>query len=771
MDQFQILLKAVLDANSIGKQDINKIQKAVEKYAVNITAQVDEANVVAEIRKIVPDLQKYLSKSLGVDIQINDADLLKAYKQIQLEAERTAKAQVKASQQAAKSQEALINQMAGFREKSELLRQSEEKRKQSSQSNAINKSLEQEYIQREKILAKIKESQTTGELQTKFDLTAVSYDGLDKLGVVTNKLKTDFEQLKIVHSSLSNSTTDDNLITNYEKFDTILKTVNNSLKQVKTSELSSLKTAQEQVNFDAKRASSVQKISTYLSENSKLLAETKKTTSANYQEAQKWYNEIFRIKNALDSLDTTDLTNQNQYKILTQQLSLAKSKVKELGLEGRSATEEIKNMFQKFTGWFGVSQFVMLGISKVREAVIELKEIDTTLTEISKTADVTAKNLAKIGDNSFETASGYGAKANDYLIGVQEMSRAGYKNSEQMAELATLAQSAGDMTAELANDYLIASDASFKYGGDIEKLNALLDGQNQITNRNAVSMEELANATKVAGTLLANVANLNEKEMSAILGAGIASSRESGETVARAVKGIFMNLQQVTGESGFDGEIIDEEALKKVEARCHSVGVELEYMKDGIARLQDPMVTLKQLSEVYNSLPKDSAERAGIIADIGGKYRGNTLASLLENFDKVEKMMSDYENSSGSAMNEAMKSANNFEGSLNRLSNTWTDTIENIVNSKGLTTTVNGFNGLLGIVNSITSALGGLGTAGLIGGGILGAKNVGGAIINNYSGSQYENMYHPYKYGNVEQGLMTEVYGSNDLYSYEICVA
>ena len=39
---------------------------------------------------------------------------------------------------------------------------------------------------------------------------------------------------------------------------------------------------------------------------------------------------------------------------------------------------------------------------------------------------------------------------------------------------------------------------------------------------------------------------------------------------------------------------------------------------------------------------------------------------------------------------EAQKTANSLEGSLNRLSNTWTDTIENIANSESLTNIVNG---------------------------------------------------------------------------------
>ena len=49
-------------------------------------------------------------------------------------------------------------------------------------------------------------------------------------------------------------------------------------------------------------------------------------------------------------------------------------------------------------------------------------------------------------------------------------------------------------------------------------------------------------------------------------------------------------------------------SLKKVEARCHSLGVELEYMKDGVPTLRNTMDVLRELAEVYNSLPDNSAE-------------------------------------------------------------------------------------------------------------------------------------------------------------------
>lgn len=74
-----------------------------------------------------------------------------------------------------------------------------------------------------------------------------------------------------------------------------------------------------------------------------------------------------------------------------------------------------------------------------------------------------------------------------------------------------------------------------------------------------------------------------------------------------------------------------------MEARCHSLGVELETMTSEGAKLRNPMEILKELSQVYNSLPDSSVDKQGIISDIGGKYHANALAALLSNWTSYEK--------------------------------------------------------------------------------------------------------------------------------------
>lgn len=221
-----------------------------------------------------------------------------------------------------------------------------------------------------------------------------------------------------------------------------------------------------------------------------------------------------------------------------KQFQTLKQEINKAGLAGKTFFQQMGDSIKKFTSWMSMTYAISTFIRYVRSAITKLKEIDTILTEISKTSDRTEESLRKLGQTSFATASKYGQKASDYLLGVQEMSRAGFgeKESEQMAELSTLAQSAGDMTAELANAYLIATNAGYQFGGSAEKLTSVLDSQNYITNRNAVNMSELAEATKIVSSQAAQ-SGIGIDEMTAAVGTMIATTKQGGEVASRAFKG------------------------------------------------------------------------------------------------------------------------------------------------------------------------------------------------------------------------------------------
>ncbi|MCI8382374.1 MAG: phage tail tape measure protein [Lachnospiraceae bacterium] len=365
---------------------------------------------------------------------------------------------------------------------------------------------------------------------------------------------------------------------------------------------------------------------------------------------------------------------------------------------------------ESFTKWLSVNSALTFGIAKAKEAISELIEIDGILTEISKSAGLTEKQMAELGDNAFEAASKYGKSAADYLAGVKEMYRSGFDNAGEMAELSLLAQAAGDMTAASANDYLKAADEAYHFQGNIEALNAVLDSQNHMADSAAVSLQDMADATAASASAAAQY-GVEIDELSALIATVAANTESSGVEIGNALKTIFDALQNTAGGTAAD--------------TLHSLGISMTEMVNCSEQLKTPVELLKEVAEAFNNLPKGDARRADILAGIGSGNHADTLSALLSDWESYESMLDLYSRGAGSAAMAAEKSAGSMEASLVRLGNTWTDLVGNFADSEAITGTVDALNGLLSIINSITDNLDPLGTAGLGAGLLAGVKNTG----------------------------------------------
>ncbi len=379
---------------------------------------------------------------------------------------------------------------------------------------------------------------------------------------------------------------------------------------------------------------------------------------------------------------------------------------------GASFKDQMSQAAQSFTQWLSVSSGVMLLISKTKDAISEIKELDNILTEISKTSDMTSQQLKQLGMDAYDAASKYGRIASDYLLGVQEMARSGFYGEKgfAMAEQSLLAQSAGDMTADLANNYILATNAAYKLNGESDKLNAVLDGQNSITNRNSVAMADMATAMSEAGTVASSY-RVSIEDLSAMIGTIESVTKLGGSEVGNAIKAILINLQNVTSD-----KIVD---------TLDAANASMTEFVNGAEKLRNPIDILRDLAKTFNQLDEDDPLRAEILTNIGQKYHAAKLGALLQNMEMFDKMLVDYSEGTGSALEESNKSAENLTGTLNKLHNSWTEFVNGIIESEGLKIGVKLLNGLVEGATSLTSKLGSLGTIGLGAGLFAGVKNSG----------------------------------------------
>ena len=376
-----------------------------------------------------------------------------------------------------------------------------------------------------------------------------------------------------------------------------------------------------------------------------------------------------------------------------------------------------------------MNNFLSNLISKILKTIPELREIDTLLTEIGKTnATLSQSDLANIKDGSFSTASKYGKKPQDYLANVREASAAGYDNAAEIAELSMAAQTAGGMTSELASQMVQATDQAYQMNGSVSELTRTLDGCYSIASQNAVSMSDFSDAISTVGSDAASF-GVQADETAAAVGTISAATKQSGEEAALAFRSILLHIRQVSDEENG----ITPDGLVKYEQACNDLGISLQETKDGVRSLRDPMEVLKELSSVYSTLGENDVRKKNLLDSIGGATGSSQLDALLNNWRTYETMLQQYANGSGSMAEAAAATADSWEGSMARLSNTWTSLVGNIANSDGMTAAVNGLNGILSAADTATEKIGSIGTIGLGAGLLASLKNVGKDNIHSFN--------------------------------------
>ena len=507
-------------------------------------------------------------------------------------------------------------------------------------------------------------------------------------------LITEYQTLK---NTLQGDLTPDgiqNAITRFDELDKQFKQVTTSANTLKTLISASdtmSKQAQQTELLSSKIKKLIAEINTYKNANSRVMSSNKLTSNGNTF-SQELENMLLQLSHCASTED---------FQKIAANFRGIKAEAKQLGIEGGTVFTTLWEKLKKFSSWMSMTSVVSTFVMDIRNAIVELKEVNTLLTEISKANDkLTSSQLAQIGNNSFGVASKYGKTATDYLAGVQEMSRAGYTNAEAMGELSTAAQGAGDMTSDTANQFIIAADKAYKMNGSVEELTKTLDGINYITNNNAVNMSELSEGFSIVASTAASF-DVTAQELAAALGTMSATTQQSGSEVARAFRAILLNIRQVSDEE----ENIDAEGLTKYEKACNDLGVSLKEVKDGVLQLRDPMEVLKELSVEYNKLDETDLKRTNLLNSIGGKLRATQLDAILRQWDMYEEMLQQYTDGSGSMANEANKTANSIEGLWNSLKNDWTSFVNEFANSDLFKSLIESARRLIDVLSDASSPL------------------------------------------------------------------
>lgn len=360
--------------------------------------------------------------------------------------------------------------------------------------------------------------------------------------------------------------------------------------------------------------------------------------------------------------------------------SLGQNAVSALNKTSSAAKEvgsEFGNMFKNMLLSHVINTLISTPITLLQSALDELKAVDTELVNIQKVMGATAGEMENLSEKAYEVGSSLGIAASDYLASVTKWAQAGYGSlSDELGELSVKTQKVGDVQEATANQFLLSVDAAYKYKGNISELTKVLDGANEISNNYATSVEKLAGGMGIVSSL-ATQAGMEVQETMAAIGTITAVTQESGNSAARALRALILNIQGST-EIAIDeasGERWTEDEIKATAAALGDLNVATREYKDGVEQLRNPMDVIGELSDKYRKGLISEVQLQEVVSSLGGKVRSNQLQALISNYDMYEEMLDTYADSVGSADRELDIYLNSWEAKTNRLKNQWVELV------------------------------------------------------------------------------------------------
>ena len=342
-------------------------------------------------------------------------------------------------------------------------------------------------------------------------------------------------------------------------------------------------------------------------------------------------------------------------------------------------------------------------IRSFREALAEMKNVDSELVVVRKVSDATAEELSALKDRAYEVGSAYGVLASDYLNAAAQMTRAGYREEAgDLAELATKLQLVGDVSQDVANQFLIATDKSYKMNGNYQKLSETIDKLNEIDNNFATSFEKVADGIGLLAPVAAQ-ANVSFDEMAAAIGTVTAVTQRSGTEAARALRSLFINILKDTTTEIDEGVTWTVDEINSLSDALKKYAPEVVKAAEATGNLINPMEALGALAQSYKDGLLTNQQLFEITSGLGGKLRTSQLLALIQNWDMYNQMLDKTADAAGSADKEVSNALDSWQVKLNQLKNTFTEFVQ-----KSLST--NTIKGILDAVRWLIEGFDSLGT-------------------------------------------------------------
>ena len=450
------------------------------------------------------------------------------------------------------------------------------------------------------------------------------------------------------------------------------------------------------------------KIHKLLNENSKMSSEAKAKIKAYYKEIES--------DNPSMSLD----------KIHGEIMKIYNAEV-EAGRAGKSFFDTLKNsgfhqIAAQMAGMFGFYDVINLG----KEAISTIVSLDDALVDLKKTTAMNETQLEQYYYDANDVAKQMGVTTEEIINQSSAWSRLGYNTAEASTEMAKLssqfASISPGMEVDDAQSGLVSIMKAWSIDPDQVK-SEIMDPINQLGNTMAEDNQDIVEGMERSAAALAAVGT-STKDAFALF-SGIQEVLQNAEKSGTSLKSVALRLRsfdETTGEYSEDLANITGELIDLTKTAEHAEGVSI-FKPGSTTEFKDLTDYFREIAGIWDEMTQK--QQNDFLIKAFGRNQAQAGAALIQNFEAVDKALSEMGESAGSSDKEMEAVESSLSYKINALKETWVGCVQDMIDRGDLGTIVTGLTKVSEAITFLLDKLGILGSIGLGAGIFSGIKNVG----------------------------------------------
>ncbi len=328
------------------------------------------------------------------------------------------------------------------------------------------------------------------------------------------------------------------------------------------------------------------------------------------------------LKLYLKELSSGQVTN-GRFNEINNAITKVDTQMRSMGKLGKSVFHTLSEGAKKFTSWFSATTIVMKGIQTIRQALNNVKELDTALVDLKKTAQMSASELNNFYLSANDTAKQMGVTTQEIIQQAAAWSRLGFSTADAATKMAKyssmFATISPGMDLDSATDGLVSVMKAFKIGLDDtdEVVDGIMSKINIIGNTQALNNSDIVEFLTRSSSAMAEANNSLEETIA--LGTAAVEITRDAASVGNALKTVSMRIRGYDEETESytnDVEQLSGEIADLTKTASTPGGISL-FTDEAKTEFKSTKQLFDEIAEIYQNLTdKNQAQLLEALAGI-----------------------------------------------------------------------------------------------------------------------------------------------------------